>query len=97
MFGYCTVEALFMRWLKRDIWKAGITVAGMLLFLVLMVWVPVSAAGAGSVALSVILGASKSSTLVRIGYRSTLIYAHLSICCYDSRKMQQSRKWYPLR
>jgi hypothetical protein len=35
-----------MRWLKRDRWKAGIAVAGMLLFLVLMVWVPGSAAGA---------------------------------------------------
>ena len=35
-----------MRWLKRDIWKAGTVVAGMLLLLVLMVWTPVSAAGA---------------------------------------------------
>jgi uncharacterized protein YjbI with pentapeptide repeats len=35
-----------MRWLKRDICKAGIAIAGMLLLLVLMVWVPVSAAGA---------------------------------------------------
>ena len=33
-----------MRWIKRDRWKAGIALAGMLL--VLMVWVPVSAAGA---------------------------------------------------
>ena len=35
-----------MRWRKRDIWKAGITIAGMLLLLVLMIWVPVSVAGA---------------------------------------------------
>jgi uncharacterized protein YjbI with pentapeptide repeats len=35
-----------MRRLKRDLWKAGITIAGMLLFLVLMAWIPVSAAGA---------------------------------------------------
>lgn len=35
-----------MRWLKRDMWKVGIAIAGMLLLLVLMVWVPVSAAGA---------------------------------------------------
>ncbi len=35
-----------MCWLKRDIWKAGITITGMSLLLVLMVWVPVSAAGA---------------------------------------------------
>jgi len=34
-----------MRWLKRDLWKAGIVIAGTLFFLVLMVWVPVSAAG----------------------------------------------------
>jgi len=35
-----------MRWLKREIWKAGITIAGMLLLLVFMVWVPVLAARA---------------------------------------------------
>ena len=45
MFDHCTVEVLRMRWLKRDLWKAGIAIAGMLLLLVLMVWVPVSAAG----------------------------------------------------
>jgi hypothetical protein len=39
-----------MRWLKRDMWKAGITIAGVLLPLVLMVWVPVSAAGAYEIA-----------------------------------------------
>ena len=46
LFNYGTVEVLHMRWLKKDIWKAGITYAGILLFLVLMVWVPVSVAGA---------------------------------------------------
>jgi hypothetical protein len=46
MFGHCTVEVLRMRWLKRDIWKASITIAGMLLLLILVVWVPVSAVGA---------------------------------------------------
>lgn len=35
-----------MRWLKRELWKASIALAGMLLLLVLMVWVPVSAVGA---------------------------------------------------
>src|SRR2546425_1174832 len=40
------MEALRMRWLKRYIWKTGIALAGMLLLLILMVWVPVSAAGA---------------------------------------------------
>jgi hypothetical protein len=35
-----------MRWLKRDIRKAGTALAGTLLLLVLMVWIPVSAAGA---------------------------------------------------
>jgi uncharacterized protein YjbI with pentapeptide repeats len=39
-------EVLHMRWLKRKFWKVGIAIAGMLL-LVLMVWVPVSVAGAG--------------------------------------------------
>jgi uncharacterized protein YjbI with pentapeptide repeats len=45
LFNSCTVEALCMRWLKRDIWKVGIALAGMLL-LVLMVWVKVEATGA---------------------------------------------------
>jgi hypothetical protein len=35
-----------MRWLKRAGWKAGIAVAGMLLPLALMAWLPVSAVGA---------------------------------------------------
>ena len=35
-----------MRWLKRDMWQAGIAFAGMLLFLILLIWVPMSAAGA---------------------------------------------------
>ena len=35
-----------MSWLKRDRWKAGFGLAGMLLLLVLMVWVPVSGVGA---------------------------------------------------
>src|SRR5436853_585306 len=46
MFDHYNVEALLMCWLKRNMWKAGIALAGMLLLLVLMVWVPVSAAGA---------------------------------------------------
>jgi len=33
-----------MRWLRRNVWKAGIAIVGMLLLLVFMVWVPVSAA-----------------------------------------------------
>ena len=36
-----------MCWLKREMCKAGIALAGMLLLLELMIWVPVSAAGAG--------------------------------------------------
>ena len=35
-----------MRWLKRDLWKAGFAIAGLLLLLVLMAWIPVSAEGA---------------------------------------------------
>src|SRR6266702_7411946 len=46
MFNHGTVEALLMRWLTRDLWKAGIAIAGILLLLVLTVWIPVSAAGA---------------------------------------------------
>ena len=40
------MEVLDMRWLRRNLWKTGIALAGMLLLLVLTVWVPVSAAGA---------------------------------------------------
>jgi hypothetical protein len=46
MFDQYTVEAPHMHWLKRDIWKASIALAGMLLLLILVVWVPVSAVGA---------------------------------------------------
>src|SRR5437667_1562776 len=46
IFNHCTVEALRMHWLKRDRWKVHIDVAGMLLLLVLMVWVPGSVAAA---------------------------------------------------
>src|ERR1051326_2076041 len=35
-----------MRWLKKDRWKEGIAIAGVLLLLALIVWVPVPAAGA---------------------------------------------------
>ncbi len=39
------LEALPMRWLKRNPWKTGIALAGLLLLLIFMVWIPVSAAG----------------------------------------------------
>ena len=37
-----------MRWLKRDLWKTAIAIAGMLLFLMLMLWISVLAASAGA-------------------------------------------------
>lgn len=45
----------FMRWLKRGKWKAAIALIGLLFFLVLMVWVPLSArayAGASRIVMS---------------------------------------------
>jgi len=45
-FNPSLMEALRMQWFKRGRWIADITFAGMLLFLALTVWVPVSAAGA---------------------------------------------------
>src|SRR5260370_19456314 len=45
MFNHCTMEALLMRRLKRDMWKAGIALAGTLLLLVLMMWIAVLAVG----------------------------------------------------
>jgi uncharacterized protein YjbI with pentapeptide repeats len=44
MFGNCAVEARLMWCLKREIWKAGIAIAGLLLLMVLMIRLPVSAA-----------------------------------------------------
>jgi len=35
-----------MRWLKRNLWRTGIAIAGMLLLLMLMAWISVVAAGA---------------------------------------------------
>ena len=42
----CLLRRAFTSWPKRDLWKAGIAIVGMLLLLVLMVWVPVSAVDA---------------------------------------------------
>ena len=46
MFSHCILEAVPMYWLKREMWKAGLAIAGILLALVLMVWLPVTAVGA---------------------------------------------------
>ncbi len=46
MFNHCYVEDLLMCWLKRDMWKAGIAIAGMVLLLLLMTWVSLSAVSA---------------------------------------------------
>src|SRR2546425_2565134 len=46
---------MFMRWFKRDMWKAGIAIAGMLLLLVFMMWLSAPATGAQG-------GASGSAT-----------------------------------
>ena len=46
MFDHCNMEAMFMRWLKRDRQKIGIALAGTLLLLSLVVWLPVSAVDA---------------------------------------------------
>jgi uncharacterized protein YjbI with pentapeptide repeats len=46
MFNHGTLEAQLMRWLKSDIWKVGIGIAGILLLLALMVWLPVPAVSA---------------------------------------------------
>src|SRR5207237_2202399 len=45
MFNHCTVEALLMHGIKRDMWKASIAIAAMLLLLVLTLWVPASEVG----------------------------------------------------
>jgi len=52
-----------MRWLKRDMWKAGIALAGLLLFLILMVLVPMSASayeGASKVAIARLVQATST-------------------------------------
>jgi hypothetical protein len=46
MFDHCNMEAMSMRWLKRDWRKIGIALVGTLLLLALVAWLPVSAVGA---------------------------------------------------
>jgi uncharacterized protein YjbI with pentapeptide repeats len=46
MFDHCTMKALRMHWFKREMWKASIAIASMLLLLILTVWIPVSTADA---------------------------------------------------
>lgn len=46
MIDHRNVETITMCLLKRDLWKAGIAIAGMVLFLLLMTWIPLSAASA---------------------------------------------------
>jgi hypothetical protein len=46
IFDHGTVETMSMGWLKRNQWKASIVVAGILLLLVFMIWMPVSVYGA---------------------------------------------------
>lgn len=53
-----------MWWLKRGLWKTGIAITGMQLLLVLMVWVPMSAA-------SVHEGGSESATLTTVTIQVT--------------------------
>jgi uncharacterized protein YjbI with pentapeptide repeats len=42
MFDHYHEEAVPMRWLKKDLWKAGIAIAGTLFLLEFMVWIPLS-------------------------------------------------------
>ena len=53
-----------MRWLKRDLWRTGIAIVGMLLLLMLMAWVSVVAAGAHE-------GASESAGPVTVTVLAT--------------------------
>ena len=46
MLNHDRVEAPPMRWLKRDAWKIGSIITGMLFLFVLMTWLPLSAASA---------------------------------------------------
>ena len=50
VFGHCNKGTMAMRWIKKGTWKAGFTIAGVLLLLILMVWVPVSVVGAHEIA-----------------------------------------------
>ena len=51
-----------MCWLKRDLWKAGIAYAGMLIFLVLTVWFPISATDAHEGVLGLTTSAAVQAT-----------------------------------
>src|SRR5215471_5470454 len=41
------MEALYMRLLKRGLWRAGVALAGLLFFIVFMVWIPLAATAYG--------------------------------------------------
>jgi hypothetical protein len=45
MFNHCDVEARAMRWLKRNLWKVGIAIAGILLLLTFLMMVIALAGG----------------------------------------------------
>ncbi len=46
MYDHCNMEAMFIRWLTRDRQEIGIALAGTLLLLPLVAWLPVSAVDA---------------------------------------------------
>jgi len=74
MFDHCTVEAMFMRWRKRDRRKIGIALAGTLLLLALVAWLPASTVDAhegasgfvGSVAVTVQATPTEDATVTAL-------------------------------
>jgi ABC-type glycerol-3-phosphate transport system permease component len=73
-----------MRWLKRERWKAGIALAGMLLLLLPMVWVPVSAAGADE-------GASGLATPGTVQATPTV---DATVTALNKEKLQHENDWW---
>src|SRR6266700_1969787 len=85
-FNPSLMEALRMQWFKRGRWIADITFAGMLLFLALTVWVPVSAAGAYE-------GVSGRASPV-IGTMQATPTEDATVTELNKEKLQQENDWW---
>ena len=86
MVDHCNVETMAMRWRKCDLWKASIVVAGVLLLLVLMAWVPVSVAGAHE-------GVSGAATPGTVTVQATPT-VDATVTALNKEKLQHENDWW---
>jgi Pentapeptide repeats (8 copies) len=86
MFDQCTVEALHIRWRKRDIGKAGIAITGLLLLLMLMMWVPVASASTSA----------RTAGLARAGsvQAAPTVDVTATMTALNEEKLQHENDWW---